>query len=666
MKNPLFEIPKRAVHLDFHTGPGIPDVGCGFDSQAFADAFQEAHVDSVTLFAMCHHGHLYYHTGHPARHPGLSRDMDLLERQIDALHGVGIRTPIYLSVQCNEYAANEHPEWIALTPELRQVKWGSSAFNAGWQILDMSSPYQDYLAEILSEVLQRFTPVDGIFMDMCWDQPSCSKWAVAGMLKKGYNPQNEDDRAKYARETAHQYMARFRKMVEDAHLEHEPAGVWFNSRPKTNLHIEKKFLRHVEIEALPTGGWGYAYFPYVARFVRPLGLPTLCHTGRFFKNWGDHASLKPDMALKYECCQVLSQGMSVGVGDALHPRGVPQKAVYDLIRRTYSYIEACEPYMEGAKILSQIAVIVDTASGDTPGPGGLGATRALMQLRYQFDILPPDHDFQKYELILIPENIHIDNALVARLKKYSESGGALIVCGASALDELGQPVMEELGILSHGQSEYTHTFLHASGEVSADLPEYGCVMYEPGFRMTPMPQSQSLVTVGKPYFQREYHHFSGHEYTPEDKLSTFSAVVKHGRTVTFSVPILEAYGKHAVPYYRTLLGNCIRLLLPDPLIKDDGPSKLEITVAETDNRMIVHLLSFYPERRAEDLDIVEDAIPVVGLHLSVKSRCRPTRVFLAPDSEDLMFDYVDGYVNATVAFQGGHAMLILEKEIHDG
>ena len=82
-------------------------------------------------------------------------------------------------------------------------------------------------------------------------------------------------------------------MLDEAQKRARPAGVWFNSRPKTNLHIEKKFLRHVEIEALPTGGWGYAYFPYVARFVRPLGLPTLSHTGRFHKSWGDNGGLKP-------------------------------------------------------------------------------------------------------------------------------------------------------------------------------------------------------------------------------------------------------------------------------------------------------------------------------------------------------------------------------------
>ncbi|WP_035803832.1 alpha-amylase family protein [Kitasatospora mediocidica] len=49
----------------------------------------------------------------PERHPGLSPGLDLLSEQIEALHAVGIRTPIYLSLQVDEYAAREHPEWVA-------------------------------------------------------------------------------------------------------------------------------------------------------------------------------------------------------------------------------------------------------------------------------------------------------------------------------------------------------------------------------------------------------------------------------------------------------------------------------------------------------------------------------------------------------------------------
>ncbi|GLX68440.1 alpha-amylase family protein [Paenibacillus glycanilyticus] len=659
--NEKLVFPKRTVHLDFHTGPWIHDVARDFDPDSFARTFQEANVDSVTVFAMCHHGHLYYNTKHPSRHPGLAGGMDLLEQQIDALHRVGIRAPIYLSVQCNEYAANEHPDWIALKPDLQQVKWGSSAFTPGWQIMDMSSPYQDYLAEILAEVLDRFAPVDGIFMDMCWDQPSSSKYAIEGMLKKGYDPRLEEHRLCYAREVSLQYMERYRQMVEEAQSKHKPAGTWFNSRPKTNLHLEKKLLRHVEIEALPTGGWGYAYFPYVARFVRPLGLPTLSHTGRFFKSWGDNTSLKPEMALKYECCQILSQGMTNGVGDLLHPRGVPDKSVYELIGGVYSHIKACEPYVEEGTLVSQIAVIVDPEQGDNPGPSGLGVTRALQQLRQQFDIVPPEFHINEYELVIIPESTKVDLSLKSRLQTYLASGGALIVTGAAALDESGQPILREMGIEVHGLSPYSHTFLHASPEVSHRLADYGYVMYEKGFRMTPVSGAESLVTIGEPYFQREYNRFSGHEYTPEAQLSPYAAAVKNGKVITFSVPILEAYGKHAAPNYRQLLGNCIDLLISQPLIRDEGPSSLETTVVHKDDTVVVHLLSFSPQRRADNLDIVEDAFPLIDMPISVKAKKKPQRVFLAPNEQELAFDYDGGYVSTRVTVLDGHALLVIQQ-----
>ncbi|MBV9468280.1 MAG: alpha-L-fucosidase [Abitibacteriaceae bacterium] len=661
-KEQKFVFPLRTIHLDFHTGPAVPDVGKDFDPETFARTFKAAHVDSVTVFAKCHHGHLYYATERAERHPSLPKDLDLLGQQIEALHKVGIRAPIYLSVQCDEYAANTHPEWLALTPELQQVKGGHSAFTPAWQILDMSSPYQDYLAEQLQEVLERFAPVDGIFLDMCWDQTSCSKWAIEGMTKRGYDPRLPEHRSQYAREVAHDYMKRYRDMVEAAHQKAAPAGVWFNSRPKTQLHIEKKFLRHVEIECLPTGGWGYAYFPYVARYVRSVAnLPTLSHTGRFFKSWGDNSSLKPEAALKYECCQVLSQGMTGGVGDLLHPRGVPQPAVYDLIGRVYSYIEACEPYVVGGQVLSQIAVVVDPSLGDSPSASGIGAVRALQQLRHQFDIVPPETKLDKYELVIVPESTRVDENLQRRLQSYLQSGGALIVCGPAALDEGGQPILAELGIVSHGESPYTHTFLHAAPPVSEGLADYGYVMYERGFRMTAAKGAQNLVRIGEPYFQRTYEHFSGHEYTPEDKVSRYAGAIKNGNAITFAVPVLEAYGKHAAPNYRILLDNCIRLLLPQPLLKTGGPTKLETTVMRKGNSMVVHLLSFSPERRAEGLDIVEDAIPLVDVPVAVKVAKPPKRVFLAPPERDLLFTYEDGYVHTQVTVLDGHALLVINQ-----
>jgi hypothetical protein len=179
--------------------------------------------------------------------------------------------------------------------------------------------------------------------------------------------------------------------------------------------------------------------------------------------------------------------------------------------------------------------------------------------------------------------------------------------------------------------------------------------------MMPVSGAEALVTVGEPYFQREYNHFLGHEYTPEEKLSKYAAVVKNGKVITFSVPILEAYGKHAPPNYRTLLCNCIELLLPEPLIRDKGPTKLETTIVRKGNATVVHLLSFCPERRAENFDTVEDALPIVDMPIAVKTDSNPQRVFLAPNERDLPFEYLDGYVHTNVTVLDGHALLVIQS-----
>jgi hypothetical protein len=651
--------PNRMVHLDFHTGPDIRDVGRDFDAEEFARTFADAHVDSVTVFAKCHHGHLYYETERPERHPGLASGLDLLGQQVEALHRYGIRAPIYLSVQVDEWAARQHPEWVAQDETGCLVKAGGP-FAASWHTLDMSSPYQDFLADQLAEALEKFAPVDGIFMDMCWDQPSCTKWAVDGMRKRGYEPTDQADRAKYAREVAYGYMERYRSMLEEAQRGHEAAGIWFNSRPKTNLAAETKYLRHIEVECLPTGGWGYAYFPYVARYVRPFGLPTLSHTGRFHTTWGDFGGIKPEAALRYECASILSQGMTSGVGDQLHPRGTLDKAAYQLIGSVYKHIEDCEPYVTGGTLLSQIAVLIDPERGDQPGPDGLGLIRALQQLRQQFDLLPPSAAVQNYEMVIVPESVHLSADDRAALGKYLDNGGALIAVGDGALGENGQPILDALGIESHGESPFTATYLRVRPAVAGGLPPTDHIMYDRGFRMTARKGAEVLCDIVQPYFERTYEHFCSHGQTPPADVSPYAAVVQNGRAITISVPLFSAYGKYGNLPYRQLLRNCLDRLLPEPLVRDDGPSYLETTVVQAGKRTIVHLLSFLPARRTPTLDLIEDQLPLIEMPISIKLAQAPRRAFLAPSERELPVEYRDGRAHVRITLLDGHGMVVFE------
>ena len=57
------------------------------------------------------------------------------------------------------------------------------------------------------------------------------------------------------------------------------------------------------------------------------------------------------------------------------------------------------------------------------------------------------------------------------------------------------------------------------------------------------------------------------EQTPYHKPTGHAAVTQRGRIVYFAVPIFRAYARHGYPVYRQLVGNSLRRLLPEPLVR---------------------------------------------------------------------------------------------------
>ena len=107
------ELCGRQVHLDFHTSPDIEEIGRDFSPDEFADTLSKAHVNSVTCFARCHHGWIYYPSKQNPEliHPNLMNH-NLLIDQINACHSRGIKAPVYTTVRWDEKIMKEKPEWL--------------------------------------------------------------------------------------------------------------------------------------------------------------------------------------------------------------------------------------------------------------------------------------------------------------------------------------------------------------------------------------------------------------------------------------------------------------------------------------------------------------------------------------------------------------------------
>ena len=187
----------RQVHLDFHTSEAIGGVGADFDPDEFAATLKRARVDSVTCFARCHHGWIYYDTkAFPERrHPGLVRP-NLLGEQIDACGRRGIRTPLYVTVQWDHFTAEHYPEWLILRHD--GAIEGTPPFEPGfYRSLCVNTPYRDWLKRHVQEIFDTVR-VDGFFFDIVGERP-CSCWRCkAGMRAAGLDPSDAGARAAYA------------------------------------------------------------------------------------------------------------------------------------------------------------------------------------------------------------------------------------------------------------------------------------------------------------------------------------------------------------------------------------------------------------------------------------------------------------------------------------
>lgn len=657
-------LPRRSVHLDFHTSPLITPIAQDFDPQEFADRFSRLGVDSVTLFAKCHHGQLYYDTDRAERHPGLG-GIDLLRSQIEALRPLGIRTPIYISVLFDEHAATTRPEWVCVDDEGSPVRVDSHGV-PGWHVLDMTSGYRSYLAEQVTDVLEHFPDADGFFYDICFDQTSSSATARAAAITAGFDPDSAVGRLDAAAAVSHDYMGRLRDMVAGEGHDGVPRSIFFNSRPRLRLADELGYSTHDEIEALSTGGWGYAYAPSVARSVIPIQPRAIGMTGRFFGSWGDSASLHSAAALQYESLQMVSLGLGICIGDSLPPTGRSHEAVTTRLADTFGRVQKVQDAAAGATRVAEVAVMrapiaagEDVIHADAPGAGELAALRLLTSRGIDFDFIGPGDDLAGYGAVIVLSGVGIDDGVVRSLTLHVESGGALVLSGLP--DELG-PLEGLTGLFSMDATGFAREFVRPV-PAATGLPDFDFVLPGAVRRVRSADDATVLATVTEPYFDRTVDRFSGHEYTPAGSATAYPAVVSRGRVTAAAFGLFETYGATCVPEIGELALATLETVFPRPALHLRGAAHLEGTLLRRDGASIVHLLSYLPSRRAlADIETVVDPVPARDVQVRVRAEGGVPRAVHTLGGTAIPFTLEDGYVRFTVSFDDGHCLVVVEEE----
>jgi hypothetical protein len=667
----------RQIHLDFHTSEHIPGIGADFDPEIFAGTLVQAHVDSVTCFARCHHGWIYFDTQRfPERkHPQLERN--LLKEQIAACRARGIRVPIYITVQWDHYTAYHHPEWLVVDEKGNPV--GTPIDAAGfYRSLCLNSPYvAEFLQPHVQEVVETL-PTDGIFFDILLLQECSCRYCREGMRAAGLEPTSSADRRRYGLESLNRFKADMTRFVRRFNPD---CTIFYNAGHVGPRHraIAEAYT-HFEIESLPSGGWGYVHFPTTVRYARTLKPACLGMTGKFHSSWGDFHSFKNRAALEFECFQMLALNARCSVGDQLHPRGRICQTTYDLIGPVYAQVEQKEPWCRAAQAVTEVGVLTpEEFSGERLPQPLIGAVRMLEEAGHQFDVLDSSSDFSAYKVLVLPDQIRVSPQLASQLQAYLVQGGGVIASYEAGLDPAGREfALPEWGVRLTGlgpcdlsgapvrgrhfpSGDYTE-YLLPRGALGRGLPETEHAMHIRGLDISAGPGAQVLVNKVPSYFDRTHEHFCSHRQTPSAGLQGGAAIVRCGQVIYFANPIFTQYARNAARWCKQLCLNALDLLLPEPLLRHGGPSTLRayLNAQMAENRWVMHLLHYIPERRGQDFDVIEDVIPLADLTFSLRVPAPVQSVTCVPAGSRLDWFYRDGRLEFTLPQLLGHQMIALQ------
>ncbi|MFD2306281.1 alpha-amylase family protein [Enterococcus termitis] len=670
----MSKLASRQVHLDFHT-PELPfELGKNFDKRVFQQTLLKAEVNSITLTGRCHHGHIYYQTDLPAKHPQMKKDF--LMEQVDACHEIGINAPIYLSVGWDAYAADKHPEWLERKPDGQMYGFEDYGQLApGWKTLCFNTPYLEYLKGQIEDTIQHFKEkLDGLFFDIVWQDPCCCNDCIKKMSAEGFDPKSEADRAAFAKETEQFLKAEIHRTIRNLAPN---CPIFFNEGnilPSIRPNLDQ--YSHLEIESLPSGEWGYQHFPTVVRYAKNLGKEYLGMTGKFHKVWADFGSYKNQAALEYESFLALAHGGNCSIGDQMYPDGTLQDATYTLIGNVYKQVKELESYNTNSQSVTEIAVLhpgITAVSTEKVDLALAGAVNILNEAHYQFDIVDQWMDWSAYKLLILPDKLVLTQVLAEMVQEYVDQGGKILATYHSGLIEEKQ-FIQALGVRSKGEHKTVPMYGYFDPIIFSALPQGELVMHGKGMIVQAL-NAQVKGEEAAPLVERTYQHYYSHFQAPVGEKTGNPLVTVNEQAIYYTFPLFEMYKTQGVKAYKELiLAGVDHLLNGEKLLKSELPTTADTVVNHQpeEKRIVLNVLHYIPERRAITVDTIEEKIPLYDQtieldlltikHKIALDECLIKNVVQVTNDQSLSFEIVADKLIFTIPKIDGYEIITINYE----
>ena len=614
---------KRCVHLDFHTSERIEGIGKYFDAEDFKANLKKAGLDSITLFAKCHHGCFYYEDTKFFKHPHLC--CSLLDEQVKACKEAGVSAKIYISAGFDEYTARQHPEWL-----WRNEKVEANPDTA-FRRLCFNTPYMELLVAQTEEVVRKYMP-DGVFFDIMSDWPCYCESCMEDMAKMGMDPNSKQDHLEHGKIVLGRYAERLEKAVHAI----KPDCLIFQNGGNFPVGRRDRMdcCDQLETESLPTGGWGYDHVPLSMAYLRRQGKNCIGMTGKFHRSWGEFGAFKYKEALKYEAAQCLALDAGFCVGDQMHPNAFVDSYTYESIGYANAYIKEREAWRGGEYIAE--AAMYSPKGGD----GRIGLSRILFEEKILFDLIDEKEISNRYKVIFLCDDEELTDSEYKALKEYVAKGGKLMAMGRN-ITYKGATAFD-LGAVYQGEDKETPCYIQANYTLQ----------YADGMALVAYEKSYNVEVTGKvlanklsPYFTRRGLRFCSHQHTPYDLDKKSAAITEGADGIYLASNLFTQYAKDGSLTARQLIAPLLDRLLGERTVITSLPTSGKAALYHKDGKTICHLWYANTIKRGNGVEIVEDIVTLSKVSVSIKCENAPKEVLLQPTGEKVAFVYENGRVS---------------------
>lgn len=653
-------IPIMQTHLDFHTSPDIKGIGSRFSKDNFQKALKTGNLDSITVFAKCHHSMCYYPTKVGVMHPNL--DFDLTGAMIDAAHEIGVRAPVYITAGWSDYDAKMHPEWVMVNKDGTKRVMGGIIENANatdpkphchWDTLCLSdgNDYTKHIYELTEEVCLRYSKVDGLFYDICVNGDACyCESCKSGMLAMGMNPNNDGDAKRYFIMKRQAFMQKCRGILRKYHPD---ATIFFNGCAYQYSSYFHDYQSHFEMENLPTAWGGYYELPMRSKVLFLKGKDVIGMTGKFHLSWGEFGGFKSKEALKYEVAMMAQYGVGASIGDHMHPDGEMEMQTYENIGYAYKYLEKIAPYCYGGQSTANLGICTSSSR-----EANEGISNILLENQLDYDLVC-NYNFAKFDTVIIPGKVILDDVGLAALKEYVDKGGKLILM-ADALVKDGKFQLD-FGINYLGESEYDCDYLIPLIQ-SDTLPGAPVLCNFPGHRVDAKDATVYAEFV-TPYFSRTFEHFCGHQNTPYNKEAIrYPAIMKKGNVVYISHILSMEYATYGSLYHKCFFIMALEQIYCGSKISVKGlgsQGRCTMIHQPEQKRYCINITYASPVKRGK-AEVIEDIMTLYHIDVSVEIKEAVKRVYLGVTSEELTFMQDKGKIHFVIPQMNCHTSIVVE------